>query len=497
MLTLSTLTFAFPGRPDVLSGISLSIGDGSHVAVMGPNGSGKSTLALMLKGILAPTAGTVSVDGFSAAAGERERDEVMRRVGIVFQNPDNAIVSTTVEREIAFGLENLGIPGGEMRARVEETLQRFDLERYRFTSPEHLSGGEKQRLALAAVMVMRPAHLILDEPTSLLDPEGGERILSLIHETAQAGTTVIHITQSATEALAADRLIVLDGGAPILDGPPREVLRDTARYGIESLDDIHDPAGGFSAAPVPGSPATQEAPLVSLRGITFIYDAGTPFAHRALDGVSLDIHAGKAVTLLGPSGSGKTTLLEIAAGLTEPADGTVALRDTPLRAMAFQFPEDEVFGDTVAEYVAFGPGNIGFPPGVITRTVDDALMAVGLDPARFRARDPFTLSGGEKRRAAIAGVLAMNPRVLVLDEPTAGLDRRSAGRIADILETYVRNGGALLFSTHDFRMARRLAHQTAVLCRGRIETYGETAAVFADSPWLGMLRTRTTSRLNP
>ena len=495
MITLSHLTFAYHGQPPVLRDISLHIEPGSHVAVMGANGSGKSTLALLLKGLHLTAPGMVDVDGFDPSANEHSRFEVMKRVGIVFQNPDNAIVATTVERELAFGLENLGVPEREIQDRVDEALVLFDLERRRYTDPGRLSGGERQRLALAGVMIMRPAHLVLDEPTSLLDPEGGERILHLIREAAGRGATVVHITQFAAEALTADRLVVLGEGGVLRDGDPRETLRETAPFGIESLADVRtlsvptaEPESIAAAEPVIPAP-------VSLNGISFTYDPGTPFSRQALDEVNLTLTKGAVTVLLGPAGSGKTTLLEIAAGITPPTAGKVTLAGNPLRAMAFQFPEDEIFGETVEEYVAFGPRNLGFSPDEIRRAVDNSLSTVGLAPDIYRGRDPLTLSGGEKRRAALAGVLAMRPDVLILDEPTAGLDRRGVEQIAGFLREYTDKGGTLLFSTHDFRVALRLARFAAVLDRGRVETYGELAEVFAVSPWLCMLRERREARL--
>jgi energy-coupling factor transport system ATP-binding protein len=493
MITLSELTFAYSGQAPVLDRISLEIAAGSHVAIMGPNGSGKSTLALLMKGLLSPTGGSVAVDGFQASIGENARDEVMQRVGIIFQNPENTIVSTTVEREIAFGLENLGVPGAEMQERVEEALRMFKLEEYRFASPDRLSGGEKQRLALAAVMVMQPEHLILDEPTSLLDPAGSARILGLISEAAARGITVIHITQFAAEALAAERAIVLANGGVARDGAPREALRDAEELGIEGLEDVRSFFSGWGETTIPDR--TEHSPL-SLEDVSFVYDRGTPFAHRALEHVDLKLPGGSSTVLLGPSGSGKTTLLEIVAGITPPTSGKAPVQNGMVRAMAFQFPEDQVFGDTVELYAAFGPENLGFSMEDTREAVTGALLAVGLDPETYRERDPFTLSGGEKRRVALAGVLAMRPDMLVLDEPTAGLDRRSTDRVVGFLREYVRQGGTLLFSTHDFRVARRLARHAIVLSNGSVETFGEIRAVFETSPWLRMLREQTGERLN-
>ena len=488
MIVFEHLFFSYPGCPPVLRDISLVIKAGAHVAVMGPNGSGKSTLALLMKGLFLPSEGAVGVDGFTASADERSRFEVMKRVGIVFQNPANTIVATTVERELAFGLENLGIPDDEMRARVNEALDRFGLARHRHISPDHLSGGERQRLALAAVMVMRPSHLILDEPASLLDPAGAHDILQLIKEAVRAGTTVVHITQSAAEALEADRVIVLSEGGVVRDGVPREVLENTSDFGIEGLEDIRAWVSSGECRNGAGDETAAHAVFpVAVEDITHWYDRGSPFERQALDAVTLAFLHGSATALLGTAGAGKTTLLEIAAGITPPTEGRVTLSGNPVRAMAFQFPEDQVFGDTVDAYVAFGPENIGFSREETARAVREALDAVGLEPECYRPRDPLMLSGGEKRRVALAGALSMRPDVLLLDEPTAGLDRRGIERMVVIFREYIRSGGTLLFSTHDLRVARNLAGYAAVLDGGRIETSGSIQEVFARSPWIAGL----------
>jgi len=473
MITLSNLTFAYPGKKPVLENISLSVSPASHTALLGRNGVGKSTLALLVKGLLSPTSGKVVVDGFPTSD-EKSRMEVMRRVGLVFQNPDDTIVATTVERELAFGLENLGVARGEMRRRVDEALARFRLERYRHTNPLYLSGGERQRLALAAVMIMEPSHLVLDEPTSLLDPWSRGDIVRLIREASEEGATVVHITQFASEARFADRVVILDENGICADGPPDEVLSAHPEFrpgsvGVPRFTGTGAPGTGTSGGlrSVDGNYA-----VAVIEDVAHVYGYGTPFAIRALDGVGLRLPRESSTVLVGPSGSGKTTLLEIASGVTRPTEGSVHVPHGVVRAMAFQFPEDQMFGDTVEDYVAFGPGNLGKRDGEVDEAVDGALEAVGLDPSIYRHRDPFSLSGGEKRRAALAGVLAMNPDVLILDEPFAGLDREGVELLTASLGKYIGDGGTLLFSTHDFDAALGLADRAIVLEGGRITVQG-------------------------
>lgn len=498
MITTLNLTFAYPGKLQILKNINLTIPSGSHVALLGKNGSGKTTLALLLKGLLKPSDGVVTVDGLNSGE-EEARFEIMKRVGLIFQNPDSTIISTTVERELAFGLENMGMPTQEMKEQVDETLKRFDLEPFRHTNPIHLSGGEKQRLALAAVMIMHPSYLILDEPTSLLDPSSSERMLRLIHTTACEGATVIHITQFAAEMLLADRALVLDESGICFDGPPDDVLEK--KRTVRSGGFVHSLSGGTIgmmkndlAEHDRVNPQASRRPVcsisVALENISHWYDKGTPFAHKALSDITLELHEGTATVVLGPAGAGKTTLLEIASGVTIPSQGEVHRNSNQLRAMAFQFPEDQMSGDTVESYISFGPENIGIPESQLHDFVESALEDVGLDPYMYCDRDPITLSGGEARRVALAGVLAMKPDVLILDEPTAGLDWEGMKLVLGILRNFVNGGGTLLFSTHDLEVAQCLAVYAVVLEKGNMEMYGRVFEVFGKSKWIASVKDR-------
>ncbi len=460
MIELDRLTFAYPGAPPVLRDFTLDITDGAHVGLTGSNGSGKTTLALLVKGVLAPSGGRVIVDGIAGDSPDARR-AILERVGLVFQNPEDTIVSTTVERELAFGLENMGIPAGEMDRRVDEAIDRFGLAGLRYANPLALSGGEKQRLALAAVMIMQPRHLVLDEPTSLIDPWNRPRILDLVRDAVLGGTTVVHITQSTEELRAADRVIAID--APEFSGGPYNVPGDC-----------------------PPDPPRDSRPVLTMADVSFRYDT-IGNERPALDGVSLSLPAGTATAVLGPSGAGKTTLLELAAGLVRPSEGSAEPASGAVRAMAFQFPERQLFGETLAEYISFGLRNMGMTMADHPAAVDAALALVGLVPEVFRGRDPLSLSGGEQRRAAFAAVLALRPALLVLDEPTAGLDAGGRALTARLLQDYTACGGTLLFSSHDFDLVCRIAHRAVVLDLGRVETAGTVDAVFASSPLLGSI----------
>jgi energy-coupling factor transport system ATP-binding protein len=243
VIEISDITYTYSSTEpaaQVLKGVSLTIAPGEAIAVIGPNGSGKTTLARCLNALLIPTSGTVRVDGLDSREPLNWR-AIRRQVGMVFQNPDNQIVSASVEREIAFGLENIGMPTDEMRARVDAMLEKFDLQRYRHKSPHYLSGGEKQRLALAAVLAMNPLYLVLDEPTTLLDPRSRLSILQIVKELGDPNLqtmpiSTILITQFPDEALAVDRVVVLNDGRIWNQGPPPEVFQrvdDLAAIGLE------------------------------------------------------------------------------------------------------------------------------------------------------------------------------------------------------------------------------------------------------------------------
>lgn len=238
MIEVNSLRFEYPGSElhFALRGVSFTLELGEKVALMGANGSGKTTFVHCLNGLLKPVSGEVTVDGLSTK-GSKKLYEIRRRVGMVFQNPDNQIVATTVEREIAFGMENLGIVIEEMHERIDEVLDLFHLKEYRYTPPHLLSGGERQRLALASVWVMRPNYLILDEPTSLLDPRGRIEVLQLLQgNIKRSGMGILLVTQYAEEALSFDRLVVMERGKIVFDGPPRTVFQNVEELRQMGLD---------------------------------------------------------------------------------------------------------------------------------------------------------------------------------------------------------------------------------------------------------------------
>ena len=511
-----------------LNGVSLTITEADCVAIIGPNGSGKSTLARCLNGLICPTDGLVTINGMDTADPEQSW-AIYRQVGMIFQNPDNQLISTTVERELAFGLENIGLPSPEIHDRVEWALDRFHLASYRLSPPHRLSGGEKQRLAIAAVVAMHPRYLVCDEPTALLDPTSRSEVLSLIlslrHE-YQMG--IVYITQYPDEAVMMDRTILIAEGRIVANDEPSLVFRDAARlanYGLEApltmrlaealrarnLTIPHDVVRSEALLqrisqwspvnkkmPEVTPPAMTDVdksrqPVVEFENITYTYSADTILAAPALRHVSVSLYPGECVALIGPNGSGKSTFIQHLNQLLIPIAGTVRIHGmdlsdpaTDLRrirqkvGLIFQFPEAQLFEDSVFDDVAFGPRNMDIPEAEIQKRVHQALERVHLDPDHFAQRHPFSLSGGEKRRAAIAGILAMEPDILALDEPTAGLDPKGIRQIETIFRTYRDAGATLILISHDMDLVSRLADRILIMKEGRIVADNTPDHLFTD-----------------
>ena len=507
MIEIQNLHFAYrssAGEIPVLKGVDLSFREGESVALIGANGSGKTTLIRCINGLLKPSEGDVRVDGLSV----READQMLRirrRVGMVFQNPDDQIVSAQVERDVAFGLENIGVPTGEMQERVSDVLARLGLARYRSHAPHLLSGGERQRLALAGVLAMRPRYLLLDEPTALLDPAGRRALLAILKELHDAAeVTPIAVTQIPEEAAEMDRVVALADGQVVLDGTPEEVFSEADQLrqmglGLPASAEIAHRAGISGRLPLSPdglvdrlsapSRVTQGAtsdhgqapcgpPVVVARGLRHVYNPGLLTEIVGLGGLDLELAGGSVVAMVGPSGSGKSTFAQHLNGLLQPTSGSLKVCGFDLAetkdlrvlrqrvGLIFQFPEAQLFADTVSADVSFGPTNLGLDD--VEGRVGRALEEVGLSPQRFGQRNPFALSGGEKRRVAIAGVLAMRPEVLVLDEPTAGLDASGVTEIENLLEELNRQGATLILITHDMDVVARLADRVIALEAGRI-----------------------------
>lgn len=514
---LAHVTLRYGGSV-ALDDVTLEVCRGERVCVLGANGSGKSTLASVICGLLAPDEGDVELAGRAVCTGgvpdlAAYRD-ARRQLGLVFQNPDDQIVTSVVADDVAFGPENLGVPRAQISARVARELRRVAMEKYAHADPSRLSGGQRQRVCIAGALAMEPAVLVLDEPSSLLDVRGRAAIMRVMGRLAAAGATLVHVTHFMDEALAADRVVVMQHGHVALEGTPDEVFAAKNAQVIEALG-LEMPfearlavalrqaeaAGGAIAAP--GTPSDEKPaacaacaaaaePLAILaRDLGFSYGPDA----QALDGVSLEVPARATTAIVGQTGSGKSTLLRLLCGLEAADAGSLTVcginaatkhgRRQVRRAVGYvmQHPERQLFAQTVAEDVAFGPRNQGLSAAEVERRVAHALDLVGL--ADRRDASPFELSGGQQRLAAIAGVLAMEPELLVLDEPTAGLDPRGRARLRALIADLAAHGVTLLQVTHSMEDAARADH-VVVLDQSHVLAAGTPAEVFcpANEPQL-------------
>ncbi len=515
MIDVRNANFRF-GDTAVLHDLSLHIHPGESVAIMGANGSGKTTLARCLNGLLVPQSGTVCVDGMCTNDPEHI-SSVRRAVAMVFQNPDDQLIATTVESELAFGLENLEVPPDEIRARIEQALDDFHLRTYRKNPPHRLSGGEKQRIAIAAATIMRPRYLVLDEPTALLDPQHRLQIIDALNVLrAHYDMATVLVTHMPDEALSADRILALQSGRILFDDAPDTVFSDPDRLQKAGLDSpfarrLSVQVGLSTTALTPDQfvaaweqpvlplqPAADvtslnrvnHRPVIEARSIHHAYENGANQPLPSLSDVSAQFSAGTIHALLGTSGSGKSTLAQHLNGLLSPNAGHILLDGADINSrplietrrrvgLVFQFPELQLFAERVDEDVSFGPRNMGYTEKDISALVEQALAWVALPVEEFGHRAPLSLSGGEKRRVAIAGVLAMDPDVLVLDEPTAGLDAPSTSSLCAVIRQLAQRDKAIVLITHDMDLTAQLADNTTILSAGKVVLQGTARSVLA------------------
>jgi energy-coupling factor transport system ATP-binding protein len=526
-----------PSRP-ALDNIDLHVKKGEFIAVLGRNGSGKSTLAKHMNALLLPSEGVMLVNGHDTMD-EKNLWNVRQSAGMVFQNPDNQIIATLVEEDVAFGPENLGIQPEEIKKRVKGALESVRMTEHRRAAPHNLSGGQKQRVAIAGVLAMRPDCIVLDEPTAMLDPSGRKEVIETVMRlNREDGITIVLITHFMEEAARADRVVVMDEGRIVMEGTPREVFSHPDKLRSLGLDapqatelilllnkeldarnlpllpegilDMDEAYASIASMAKKGSPApslpsdgiiVKTAPaIIEAENLTFIYSEGSAFEKKALDNVSLSIQKGEFIGLIGHTGSGKSTLIQHFNALMKPTSGKVKLAGEDINAdksklksvrqrvgLVFQYPEHQLFEMTVFKDVAFGPGNSGLSPSEIKTRVEKALTAVGLDEDVYE-KSPFDLSGGQKRRAAIAGVLAMQPEILILDEPTAGLDPKGRD---EILEQISKMHDALnitvVLVSHSMEEVAEHVDRVIVANSGKIAMEGTPGEVFSHAGELGAM----------
>lgn len=540
VIDFADVRLTYPDGTEALRGVTLSIARGEHVCILGGNGSGKSTLARLMNALLVPTEGRVRVVGRDVDGSPEQALDIRRRVAMVFQYPDDQMVTSIVADDVAFGPENLGVPTAEIGRRVDATLEAVDMTAFAQADPADLSGGQRQRVAIAGALAMEPEVLVLDEPAAMLDARGRHAIQRVLRDLAARGITIVHITHFMDNALDADRVIVLDRGTVALDGTPAEVFarRDAIeRLGLElpfelRLEDAlatcdateatHEPgiepAAATPRTPAPASdhapgpaPGSSPAPAIALEHVSFSY-ADERHPHRrtgllarlgirlrrmprtadTLRDLTASVPAGSLTALIGRTGSGKSTTAELACALKLPNTGRVlvagidsadASRRDELRArvgFVAQLPERQLFAETVFDDVAFGPRNLGLDEEEVARRIAEALDAVGL-PAEpgLLDRSPFALSGGQRRAVAIAGVLAMRPGILILDEPMAGLDPQARRRMRALMRSLKARGTTLFTITHDMDDVAELADHVIALDRGAVVAEGSPREVFS------------------
>lgn len=518
------------GTHRAIDEVNLDIEPGQFIAILGHNGSGKSTLAKHMNAILVPSGGTMWVDGKDTKEEENLWD-VRQTAGMVFQNPDNQIIGTVVEEDVGFGPENLGVPTEEIWQRVEKSLSAVGMIEYRHHSPNKLSGGQKQRVAIAGVVAMCPKCIVLDEPTAMLDPNGRKEVLRTVEELRKREhVTVILITHYMEEVIGADRVIVMDQGHVVMDGTTREIFSQvellkkyrldvpqvtmlahglkqrgldikegilTTNELIEALEKVGDWRQNQKKTYVGHAETVvkkekKENPILKLEHIEYVYSSGTAYEKRALKDINLDIYEGEFVGVIGHTGSGKSTMIQHLNGLMKATSGALYYNGENIYdekynlrqlrnnvGLVFQYPEHQLFEIDVLTDVCFGPKNQGLTEEECKKRAIEALELVGLSE-KYYDTSPFDLSGGQKRRVAIAGVLAMRPKVLVLDEPTAGLDPKGRDEILDQI-AYLqkeRNLTVILVS-HSMEDIAKYVDRIVVMNKGRKMYDGEPKEVFA------------------
>jgi energy-coupling factor transport system ATP-binding protein len=520
VIRLDKVSFRYRGATELaLSEITCHIRPGELVGLLGRSGSGRSTLASTLNGTIphlvrGDLRGQVHIAG-QDIRGRRPRD-LADRVGFVFQDFEAQLFSTNVALEVAFGPENLGVPRQEISRRVDRYLRLVRLEALRHKAPAGLSGGQKQRLALASVLALEPQVLVLDEPTSDLDPAGRQDLWAAVRDLRRERDLTLVIVDPETDEMGwVDRFMVLDRGRVALSGTPSELWRATqALEGLgvkgftlarltsalgfhEEWRDVDQTAAAIRNAGWRVNPAasaglrqadaarTDGEVLLEVENLVHRYPDGT----EALSGVALAIRRGEFVAILGQNGSGKTTLVKHLNGILTPTAGDIRLSGKSLKGqpptrlsrlvgLVFQNPDHQIFAERVRDEVAFGPRLQGLAEGEVAQRVDEALEAVDL--AGAGDLDPFILTKGSRQRVAVASTLATKPEVIILDEPTTGLDHRELEGMMALIQRLNRAGHTIVIITHAMGVAAAYARRVVLMRNGRIVRDGSAREIFSN-----------------
>lgn len=530
MIKIRDLTFEYFDRDEegyltdminAIRGINFDAKKGDFIAIAGKNGSGKSTFARILNRLLVPIEGTIVIGGLDAMD-EDNTMEIRSKVGMVFQNPDDQLIGSVVEEDVAFGAANVGIRGAKLWKRVLDSLETVGLKAYAKTKINELSGGERQKIALAGVLAMKPECIILDEATSMLDPQSRQDILRLIKElNKQAGITVIMITHIMEELSYADKIYIMNDGVIAAKGTYDSIFdREDFLYSVglelpeyiklahklyeHNIIPVRNPMSVNEIADMikEGYPTcfyTDTEPLkldkerkrvnpkkaIVANNISFAYGN-----KEVLKDVSFTVACGDYLAVIGKTGSGKTTLIQQLPGLLKPLAGSIYIdgynlwdKQTDIRKIrcrigyVFQYPEQQLFAQNVYEDVVFGPRNTGVSEVEAEKRAYEAIKLVGL-PEDVYDIPIDKLSGGQKRRVALAGILAMQPDYLILDEPVAGLDPQGKRELLEIIDALHSQAGiTIVMVSHDIEGIARYADNTLVMSDGRIEAFGDTTTV--------------------
>jgi energy-coupling factor transporter ATP-binding protein EcfA2 len=540
LIEFGDISFTYRTQSDdesALDGVSFSVESGSFLGITGPTDAGKSTVGRAIAGYIphffeGDFSGTVTVDGQDTT--ETTIGELSDQVGMLFENPFDQLTgsSTTVFEEVAFGLENRGLPKDEIIDRVYESLETAGLADQLDRNPQQLSGGQTQRLALASVLALDPTLLVLDEPTSQLDPQGTAEVFDIVADMDSSEYTVVVISQDL-QRLAAhlDRLMVLENGTIWSDAEPEQVLVQDGVSGLVSVpstvrigtrlrsrglvdestpvpldadatvaalephvthDKTEDPpasdGGGVEAAAADTSSDGSDTPLLRFDDVHYRYSESI----HALRGISLTIDDG-CVCIIGQNGAGKSTLAKHLNGLLKPTDGRVLVRGTDTResrvaelahdvGLSFQNPDDQLFHNTVEAEMRYGPHNLGFSDEETDESVESALQRMELDD--IREKNPYDLGVARRKQVAVASVLAMDTPVVVLDEPTGGQDAPGTELLVEVVQELVADGTVVVVITHDMAFVRDTADRVIALGDGEVLLDSDPASVFEEREML-------------
>jgi len=525
-LVVENLSFRYHSRPDVaIKDVSFQLKRGELLLVAGASGCGKTTLARCINGLIPRSykgdrSGSVLIHGREVSG--ISLVDVAQVIGTLLQDPERQIVASNVWNEIAFGLENLGLLPAEIDERIDQVFTRLNLEHLRGRDTFTLSGGEKQKVALAGLLVMRPSILLLDEPLASLDPASAYEALAIFRSLADEGATILLIEHRVEDALAArpERLLYMTNGEVRYLGPvdtlPPEIdyheVKLPAPWVVQRVRQSERSERSKPAPPVVQPPHEERVPgetVIEFKDVSFAYGDGPLVLHD----INLKVNHGDMIAVLGPNGAGKSTLVKHAIGLLKPTRGTVLVEGTDTRKMTvaqtarkvgyvFQSPTHMLFAPTVREELAFGPANLGYSKEEIQRNVTTSVTAVNL--TGLEEYPPLGLSFGQQKRTGIAAVLSMRSKVMVLDEPTAGQDYANYTQFMEILcgtsgedgkSLLTTNFAATLFITHDLDLAVTYANRVILVGEGRVVADGPPEQVLRDFDLLERYRVRPTSLL--